>query len=75
MKLKDIAEKIEASEEELNLLNSELRHKITPDHEYDLKLPEESLEKFNLVANEIPQSEKPHFVSASVVAICPANFI
>ena len=66
MKLKDIAEKIEVSKKNLNLLNSELRHKITPDHEYDLKLPEESLEKFNLVANEIPQSEKPHFVSASV---------
>jgi membrane-bound lytic murein transglycosylase D len=66
MKLKDIAEKTGASEAELNLLNSELRQKLTPDHEYDLKLPKESLEKFNLVANEIPQSEKPHFVSASV---------
>jgi membrane-bound lytic murein transglycosylase D len=66
MKLKDIAEKIEVSEEELNLLNPELRYKITPDHEYDLKIPEESLKKFNLVANEIPQSEKPQFVSASV---------
>ncbi len=66
MKLKDIAEKTGASEAELNLLNSELRYKITPDHEYNLKLPKESLEKFNLVANEIPQSEKLHFVSASV---------
>ena len=63
MKLKDIAEKIEVSEEALNLLNSELRYKITPDHEYGLKIPEESLQKFNLVANEIPQSEKPRFVS------------
>jgi membrane-bound lytic murein transglycosylase D len=66
MKLKDIAEKIAVSEEELNLLNPELRYKITPDHEYNLKLPEESLKKFNLVANEIPQSEKPQFVSNSV---------
>jgi membrane-bound lytic murein transglycosylase D len=63
MKLKDIAEKIEVQEEVLNLLNPELRTKVTPDHEYNLKLPEESLQKFNLVANEIPQSEKPHFVS------------
>jgi membrane-bound lytic murein transglycosylase D len=63
MKLKDIAEKIEVQEEALNLLNPELRYKITPDHEYDLKIPEESLKKFNLVANEIPQSEKPRFVS------------
>jgi membrane-bound lytic murein transglycosylase D len=67
MKLKDIAEKTGASEEELNLLNSELRQKLTPDHEYDLKLPKESLEKFNLVANEIPQSEKPRILSVRTV--------
>ncbi|MGP8154237.1 MAG: LysM peptidoglycan-binding domain-containing protein [Smithella sp.] len=64
MKLKDIAEKIEVSEDVLNLLNSDLRYKITPDHEYNLKLPEESLDKFNLVVNDIPLAEKPHFVSA-----------
>jgi LysM repeat protein len=63
MNLKDIAEKIEVSEDELNLLNSELRSKITPDHEYDLKLPEKSLDKFNTLAGEIPQAEKPRFVS------------
>lgn len=69
MKLKDIAEKIEVSVEVLNLLNSELRYKITPDQEYDLKLPKESLAKFNLVANEIPQSEKPRFLSVRTVSI------
>ncbi|MCX5849080.1 MAG: LysM peptidoglycan-binding domain-containing protein [Deltaproteobacteria bacterium] len=69
MKLKDIAEKTGTSEEELNLLNSELRFKLTPDHEYELKLPKESLEKFNLVANEIPQSEKPRSVSVRTVFI------
>jgi membrane-bound lytic murein transglycosylase D len=69
MKLKDIAEKIGASEEELNFLNSELRQKLTPDHEYYLKLPKESLEKFNLVANEIPQSEKPRILSVRTVFI------
>ena len=69
MKLKDIAEKIEVSEEVLNLLNSELRYKITPDQEYDLKIPKESLAKFNLVANEIPQSEKPRFLSVRTVFI------
>ena len=63
MKLKDIAEKIEISEEVLGLLNPELRHKMTPDREYNLKLPEESLDKFNLVSNDIPESEKPRFVS------------
>ena len=34
MKLQDIAAKIELPEEILNLLNSELRYKITPDKEY-----------------------------------------
>ncbi|PKN05994.1 MAG: hypothetical protein CVU72_06750 [Deltaproteobacteria bacterium HGW-Deltaproteobacteria-7] len=63
MKLKDIAEKIEVQEDVLNLLNSELRSKITPDHEYNLKLPENLLDKFNAVCNEIPLSEKPRFVS------------
>ena len=69
MKLKDIAEKTGASEEELNLLNSELRQKLTPDHEYNLKLPKEYLDKFNLVANEIPQSEKPRILSVRTVFI------
>jgi membrane-bound lytic murein transglycosylase D len=69
MKLKDIAEKIEVSEEELNLLNSELRYKVTPDHEYDLKIPKESLAKFNSVVSEIPESEKPRFLLARTVFI------
>ena len=69
MKLKDIAEKTGASEQELNLLNSELRQKLTPDHEYNLKLPKEYLDKFNSVANEIPQSEKPRILSVRTVFI------
>lgn len=59
MKIKDIAEKIEISEEVLNLLNPALRYKMTPDREYNLKLPEGYLEKFNVVYNDIPASEKP----------------
>ncbi len=69
MKLKDIAEKIEISEEVLNLINPELRYKMTPNQEYDLKLPKESIERFNLVANEIPQSEKPRIISVRTVFI------
>ena len=53
----------------LNLLNPELRYKMTPNQEYDLKLPKESIEKFNLVANEIPQSEKPRIISVRTVFI------
>jgi membrane-bound lytic murein transglycosylase D len=59
MTLKDIAERIDASEDALSLLNPELRNKMTPDREYDLKVPDESCDKFNLVYDDIPQSEKP----------------
>lgn len=63
MKFKDVAEKIEVSEDVLSLLNPELRHKMTPDREYSLKLPKGSLDKFQLVYNDIPNSEKPSFVA------------
>ena len=66
MKLQDIATKIEVSEDVMNLLNSELRHKITPDSEYELKIPTEALAKFNLVASEIPETEKPRFTGRIV---------
>ncbi|MDI6741286.1 MAG: LysM peptidoglycan-binding domain-containing protein [Smithella sp.] len=59
MSLKDIAERIDVSEEALSLLNPELRNKMTPDREYFLKVPEESCDKFNLVYDDIPQSERP----------------
>ena len=66
MKLQDIASKIEVSQEVMNLLNSELRYKITPDSEYELKIPTESLAKFNSVVSEIPETEKPHFTGRTV---------
>jgi membrane-bound lytic murein transglycosylase D len=68
MKLQDIASKIDAPEETLNLLNSELRYRTTPDKEYDLKVPVDYVAKFNLVVGEIPESEKPRFVSSRTVA-------
>jgi membrane-bound lytic murein transglycosylase D len=66
MKIHDIAKKIEVSDDIMNLLNSELRHKITPDSEYELKIPTEALAKFNLVVSEIPESEKPRFTGRTV---------
>jgi len=69
MKLEDIASKIEMSDEKLHLINPDLRYKITPDREYDLKIPKESLAKFNSVVNEIPESEKPRFFLARTVFI------
>jgi membrane-bound lytic murein transglycosylase D len=67
MKLKDIAAKIEMPEETLNLLNSELRYRVTPDKEYNLKIPADNLAKFNLVVGEVPESEKPKFASDRIV--------
>lgn len=60
MRLSDVASRMEASEDYINVLNAELRHKITPDREYDFKVPEGSLQKFQLVYNDIPIAEKPH---------------
>jgi membrane-bound lytic murein transglycosylase D len=63
MRLKDIADKMEISEEILYILNSELRHKMTPDREYALRLPDGTIDKFNLLIDDISQIEKPLFVS------------
>jgi membrane-bound lytic murein transglycosylase D len=69
MKLQDIALKLEISEATLNMLNSELRHKITPDREYDLKIPAVSVARYNSVVAEIPESEKPKFSSERMVFV------
>ena len=59
VRLRDIALHLGTSEELLNTLNAELRCKITPDREYDLKVPRELSEKFATVVDEIPRWEKP----------------
>lgn len=69
MKLKDVAEKLEVSEDVLQILNSELRLQMTPDREYNLRLPEKSLDKFKLVYNDIPQCEKPRVTSVRTASI------
>jgi membrane-bound lytic murein transglycosylase D len=63
MRLQDIASKIGTSEETLITLNSELRQKITPDKEYNLKVPISAAEKMAQVMDEIPLCEKPRQVS------------
>lgn len=54
MRLKDIALLTDTTEETLNILNAELRRKVTPNTEYDLKLPPEAVERFNEVRDNIP---------------------
>ncbi len=68
MKLSDVSSKMEVPEETLCILNAELRSKMTPDREYDVKIPQGMLEKFNLVYNDIPAAEKPNirYSSASI---------
>ena len=60
MRLQDIAQKLETPEETLTILNAELRHKITPDRPYILKVPTAMAERLIDVIDEIPEAEKPH---------------
>ncbi len=59
MRLQDIALCLNISKEALTSLNPELRYNLTPDREYDLKVPPEAAERFALVADKIPQSRVP----------------
>ncbi|NPU83076.1 MAG: LysM peptidoglycan-binding domain-containing protein [Syntrophaceae bacterium] len=59
MKLADIATRIETSEETMSFLNSELRHGITPDKDYDLKVPIEKAEVLLARIDDIPRWELP----------------
>jgi len=59
MQLKGIAKNLGVPENTINAINSELRHKITPDGEYVLKVPLGMAEKFALIADKIPRARKP----------------
>jgi membrane-bound lytic murein transglycosylase D len=65
MRLRDIAAALEVPEETLNALNPELRHRMTPNRDYPLKVPPEKAEKFARVAEGIQQSETPRQVRIS----------
>ena len=62
MRLQDISEHLGTSEEIVVSLNAELRQKITPDKEYNLKVPSELAGKFTKIVDEIPKCEKPRQV-------------
>lgn len=59
MRLQDIAQKLETPEETINILNAELRHRMTPDRPYKLKVPIEKAEYLLKMASDIPLGEKP----------------
>lgn len=66
MRLQDISARLDTTEDILNILNAELRYKITPDREYNLKIPPNSAEKFASIVDDIQSAEKPQAMLASV---------
>jgi membrane-bound lytic murein transglycosylase D len=59
MKLFDIACQMGISTDTLVMLNPELRHQITPDRPYDLKIPQGLGPQYALVADQIKESRPP----------------
>lgn len=59
MRLQDIAQKLEVPDETINILNAELRHRITPDKPYVLRVPAEMGERLLKVIDEVPEAEIP----------------
>jgi membrane-bound lytic murein transglycosylase D len=59
MKLFDIACEMGLSTDTLVMLNPELRHHITPDRPYDLKIPRGLGQQYALVADQIKESRPP----------------
>lgn len=62
MRLSDIAAALEISEDTINSLNPELRHRMTPDRPYALKVPQEMKDKFTKVVESIQSYEQPRQV-------------
>jgi membrane-bound lytic murein transglycosylase D len=59
MRLQDIAQKLEVPDETINILNAELRHRITPDKPYILKVPTETGERLLRMIDDVPEAEIP----------------
>ena len=59
LRLQDIAHKLETPEETIYILNAELRHRMTPDRPYKLRVPTEKGDFLLKMASEIPLGEKP----------------
>jgi membrane-bound lytic murein transglycosylase D len=66
MRLQDIAQKMEIPEDHLTILNAELRHRMTPDRPYKLKVPKEKAEGLLALVAEIPRGEKPRLSMQAV---------
>lgn len=59
MKLFDIAAQMGISADTFVMLNPELRHQMTPDRPYDLKIPRGAGQQYAIVADQIKESKPP----------------
>jgi membrane-bound lytic murein transglycosylase D len=59
MRLQDIARKLDIPEDTLNILNAELRHRITPNKPYKLRVPTDMTGRLLDVVEEISLAETP----------------
>jgi len=69
MRLQDIAAKLEISEENLIILNAELRLKTTPNKPYKLKVPSGNADKLLQLAADIPNADIPRASSRTVKGV------
>lgn len=69
MRICDIASKLDVPEENLTILNGELRHRITPGKPYKLKVPTGNGEKFIQLAAQIPDAAIPRTTSRTVKGV------
>lgn len=63
MRIQDIATAINVSKDVLVSLNSELKHQMTPNREYDFKVPEGGAKIMSAELDKIPQWEAPKLSS------------
>jgi len=59
MRLQDIARKLDVPEEMMNILNAELRHRITPNKPYTLRVPTDMTGQLLKVLDDISLAETP----------------
>lgn len=69
MRICDIASKLDVPEENLAILNGELRHRITPGKPYKLKVPTGNGEKYMQLAAQIPDAAIPRTTSRTVKGV------
>ncbi|MBM4315102.1 MAG: LysM peptidoglycan-binding domain-containing protein, partial [Deltaproteobacteria bacterium] len=59
MRLQDISRKLDIAEDTMNILNAELRHRVTPSGPYKLRVPADMSAQLLRVVDEISQAETP----------------